>query len=190
MIIWWSLEENLIFQFFWKKQLRCAWVQNEFTWKLFDESIIKGHASKIAIPAIWFSYNYKNGPTGQFYRFCHIKFEYSRSMCVDKILFFFQNILELSYTAQKTTFATTSKLFFKKKFLTLHPSAQLVGILVGWSWFNTTSVEFSSASTTLSPRAAAARSVVEEYQRSLWALKYPIIRMSSDGLKIVSKSGW
>ena len=116
--------------FFWKKPLRCAWVQNEFTWKIFDESIIKGHASKIAIPAIWFSYNYKNGPTGQFYRFCHIKFEYSRSMCVDKILFFFQNILELSYTAQKTTFGTTSKLFFKKKFLTLHPIMHTVRVQI------------------------------------------------------------
>ena len=65
----------------------------------------------------------------------------------------------------------------------------LEGILVGLSWFSTISVEPSSASTIFSPRSAATVSVVEEYHRSSWALKSPIMRMSSVGLKRVPKSG-
>ena len=65
----------------------------------------------------------------------------------------------------------------------------LEGILVGLSWFTTISVEVSSASTILAPRSVATVSVVEEYHRSSWALKSPIIRMSSVELKRAPKSG-
>ena len=65
----------------------------------------------------------------------------------------------------------------------------LEGTLVGLSWFSTISDELPSASTTLAPRSAAAVSVVEEYHRLSWALKTPIMSMSSVGLKRVSKSG-
>ena len=109
------------FNFFWKMQLPRAWVQNEVAGKIFDEYVFISYARKLASPAIWFTYNYKNVPTGQFHRFWHVKFDISWSMCVDKILFFSQNILGPSYTTWKTTFATNSKLFFEKKFLTLHP---------------------------------------------------------------------
>ena len=65
----------------------------------------------------------------------------------------------------------------------------LEGILVGLSSLSTISSELSSASTIFSPRSAATASVVEEYHKSSWALKSPIIKMSSVGLRRVPKSG-
>ena len=65
----------------------------------------------------------------------------------------------------------------------------LEGILVGLSSLITMSVELSSAPTISAPRSAATVSVVEEYHRSSWALKSPIIRMSSVELKRAPKSG-
>ena len=66
----------------------------------------------------------------------------------------------------------------------------LEGILVGLSWLMTISVEPAKASTILAPRSAAAVSEVEECQRSSWALKSPMIRVSSVEPKRESKSGW
>ena len=65
----------------------------------------------------------------------------------------------------------------------------LHGILVGLSSLRTISVELSRASTAFAPRKTAAASVVDVYQSSSWALKSPIIRMSSVGLNKVWKSG-
>ena len=65
----------------------------------------------------------------------------------------------------------------------------LEGILVGQSWLMTIRVELARASTILVPLSAAAASEVEEYQRSSWALKSPMTRVSSVELKRESKSG-